>query len=452
MIIKRNKWIVYFFVYVCLYVYHFIVIKFPGDDFDVSNASQHYNLYQWLVMRYFKWSGRLFPDGTSLILIPDKVWLWRILNPLFFIILAYGFVRIWKKNVRIIEFLTALFMLGYIKDNVLSSGFFWITGSMYYLWAVSLGLFAMIPYADQVFRKETINTFTFIMCLPFGFLASISNEQASLCMTCFAILSHIVLFRQKIKTDKRLILLTLAIIIGTCILIFAPGSRIRYVQEVARWYPGFDHLTLKEHFYIGTIWGFEKLFNDMKYFGYILSIILVIPYFKNRDLRKNPVFRVFFLVLCMMLLIDISGFDLKLFYNFEEIRHFRFSRFMFSGSQLVSRNFMLAVFPYLFWGLYSFMLIYLLLKSTNRKIFVLFCLLAVIASLVVMFFSPTIYASRNRVLTVPAILLGIIIIGRIKEHELVSRPLYLCVFAAFPIINLAHMLYIWITKGFTPFL
>lgn len=113
---------------------------------------------------------------------------------------------------------------------------------------------------------------------------------------------------------------------------------------------------------------------------------------------------------------------------------------------------MLAVFPYLFWGLYSFMLIYLLLKSTNRKIFVLFCLLAVIASLVVMFFSPTIYASRNRVLTVPAILLGIIIIGRIKEHELVSRPLYLCVFAAFPIINLAHMLYIWITKGFTPFL
>ncbi|MCM2532974.1 DUF6056 family protein [Neobacillus pocheonensis] len=452
MILKRNMWINYLFVYLCLYAYHLIVSKSPGDDLTFAKAAQHYNVVQWLSKRYFDWSGRLFPDAMSLLLLANKVWLWRLINPLVIIVLAYGLVRIWKKNVRMVEFLTALCIIGYFTNNILSSGFFWITGSMYYLWAIALGLLAMIPYADQGFREEKFkNNFQFILCLIFGFLASVANEQASLCMSCFAILSHIVLFRQKKPQDKRLFFLTIIITIGTLILLLAPGSHVRSIKEATYWYPGFEHLTLKDHFYIGTIWGFEKLFIDMKNLLFLLSILAVIPYFKDEQLRNNLIFKVFSLVLCMMVLFHLTGLGLEHFYKFEAIRNFNFTATLFSIS-LFKRTFISAVFPYLFWSVYSLMLLYLLLKNTKRKIFVLFCILAVISTLVLMFFSPTIYGSGNRVLTVGAVLLAIIMIGRMIEQRMIGTFFYLSIFAIFPIINLSDMFFIWLTKGFNPFL
>jgi hypothetical protein len=428
------------------------VSKYPGDDIIYSKATQNYNLVQWLIKRYYEWSGRLFPDAMSLILLENKVWLWRIINSLLITALAYGLVRIWKKKVCLIEFLLALSILGYFKENILSAGVFWITGSMNYLWPITLGLIAMLPYADKVFRNEEIlNKWNFLLFLIIGFLASVGNEQVALCMTCFGFLSHIELFRQKKSQDKKLIFLTIIIVIGTSILLLAPGNNIRYIKEAAFWYPGFENLTIKDHFYIGTIWGFEKLFIDMKYLILLVSVITVIPYFKEQYLRKNIIFNVFFFILCMIFIFHITGFGLGSLYNFEVIKNFNFSSTLFSLS-VFNRQFLFAIFPYLFWFVYSIMLIYLLLKNTKRKKFIIFCILAVTSTLVLMFFSPTIYGSGNRVLIVGSVILGIIIIGKIIEERLISTCFYFYIFGAFPIINLFNMLFKWLSNGFTPFL
>jgi hypothetical protein len=452
MLLKKYKWINYILIFLVLYLYHFVIAKAPGDDYKFSKVSQGASMAHWLYSRYNEWSGRLFPDAMLYLLLAHNVWLWRLINPLMIMLLAYCVIRIWRKEIRIIDFLVSLAVIGYFAQSILSSGVFWITGSMNYLWPITLGLVAMIPYADKVFT-DTFNfkNSYFVICLICGLLAAIGNEQAALCISCFAVLSHIAVFIQKKAQDKRLLFLTLAIVAGTCIQLLAPGNKVRYVAEAAYWYPGFENFSLREHFYLGTIWAFGKLFDDMKYLILILSIITVIIYFKNKTVRNNWVFKIFIFVFGVIIISHFTGKGLGVLYNFSEIKNFDFSASL-TSLEALKRPFLFAFFPYVFWTLYSCLLIYLLVNTSNHKFFVLSCLFAAVATLVVMFFSPTIYASRERTLTVASVLLGMVMIGKIVEGNLINRLFYLCIFAFFPIINFAIMFYKWHSGGFTPFL
>jgi hypothetical protein len=452
MILKRNKWIYYVLIYLALFSYHLVISKYKGDDFYFSSASVNHHLIPWLNERYHTWSGRLFPDAMAFILLGNWLWVWRIINPIFIIVLAYGLVRIWKKRVGVVDLLSSLVILGYFRESVLSSGFFWITGSMNYLWPVTLGLLAMIPYADFLFRDVSLsNKYLYILSIISGFLASIGNEQAALCMSCFAILFHFEVIRQKRSQEKILILQTVMIIAGTCILLFAPGSQIRWVKEVAYWFPGFDRLSLKDHLYLGTIWGFQKLFFDMKNLVLLLSAFAIVLSRKDQKMRKSIVFKLFTFLFLVILLLHVNSLGLGQLYGFTEIKNFRFTSALIS-SVLLQKHFILALFPYVFWSIYSCILVYLIIKNSRNRLFGLFTFLATLATLVVMFFSPTIYASGSRVLTVGSVLLALVLIGRIVENKLITSIFPLCILGCYPLINLLHILYMWHVNGFTPFL
>ncbi|MEH7414521.1 DUF6056 family protein, partial [Neobacillus drentensis] len=451
MILKKYKWFILLIVYFLIYLFHFVVKKFPGDDLLFSKATQNSTLMHWLFNRYFHWSARIFSDTMVYFFLAHRVWLWRLINPIFLLVLCYSVVRIWRKKVTLLEILIVLAILGYFAQNILSSGVFWITGSMYYLWPITLGLIAMIPYADKVFRDfELQNKYMFLLYFVSGFFASIGNEQVSLCLSCFAILTHIALVFQKKEQDKKLLLMTGFMIIGTLIMILSPGNKVRTVAETAYWFPTFGELSLKDHFYIGTIWGYKKIFSDMKYILYLLSVITLITYFKNDKLKQNIIFRLFTCIFVIVLILQLEGIAQGLLHNFEEIRKFHFSETLLSFH--LTKAFLKAIFPYLFWTLYSFMFIYLLLQNTKFKTFTLFGVLAVIGTLVVMFFSPTIYGSGNRVLTVGSVILTVIIMGKITENRLINNLFYLGMIWCFPLFNLLYMMYRWLIHGFTPFL
>jgi hypothetical protein len=452
MLLKKYRWVKLILLYLVLYSYHFVVTKYPGDDYKFSKVSQSTPIVHWLYTRYNEWSGRLFPDAMAYFFLDHKVWLWRLINPLMLMALAYCIIRIWRKEIKALDLLVSLMVIGYFAQNVLSSGIFWITGSMNYLWPITLGLITMIPYADKVFTEQAIfKNYHFILCLFFGIFASVGNEQAALCMSSFAILSHIAVFLQKKGQDKKLLFLTLWIIAGTCILLLAPGNKLRYIDEAAYWYPGFGNLSIREHFYMGTIWAFEKLFFDMKYLILIMSVITIIIYFKKVHLTNNWLFKLFIFVISVVAISHITGKGLDVLYNFNEIRNFDLSASLTSVSAFKG-PFLLALFPYSFWTLYSFLLIYLLVKNSTHPLFVLFCLVAMAATLIVMFFSPTIYGSGNRTLTVASVLIGLVTMGKILEDKLINRLFYLSILGLLPLINLSLMFYKWLSGGFNPFL
>ncbi|MFC4800155.1 DUF6056 family protein [Neobacillus sp. GCM10023253] len=451
MINKKYLWS-FPLLYLIIYSYHFIVVKYPGDDYYFSRISSEMTIIEWLYSRYTEWSSRLFPDAVAYLLLDDKVWLWRLVNPILLIFLAASIVRIWKRNISLREVLIVLAIIGFFAQNVLSSGVFWITGSMNYLWPITLGVLAMIPFADKIFRNISLtNNYSFIFAIFFGFLASVGNEQVSLCLSSFAILSHLALLSKKQSPDKKLLILTITMMIGTGLTLLAPGNKERWVQEAAYWYPGFKNLTLKDHLYLGTIWAFGKIFFDLKYLLFLASSITIITCFKSSTVKNNFIFKLFMMMFSATIMMYLSGIGLERLYQFTNIKNFDFSANLLSPFTM-KKSFILAVFPYLYWTAYSLLLGYLMIKSTGYKVFVFISLLAFVATLAVMFFSPTIYGSGNRVLMASSVILGIVITGKILENNLVKNAFYLSILGCLPIINLSNILINWLKNGFNPFL
>ena len=140
-------------LYIVLYILHLKISLVNGsDDVWFADASNTSPFLEWITMRYTTWSGRIFPDAMLYLLLDEFLWVWRLLNPLFLILLAYALVRVIKKDVSRLEMLVAIIIFGYISNSVLNSGFFWITGSMNYLWPIALGLVGMLPFVNHIFN------------------------------------------------------------------------------------------------------------------------------------------------------------------------------------------------------------------------------------------------------------------------------------------------------------
>lgn len=451
MSVIHKRAVPYLILYIFLYLYHLVITLYPGDDIKYSQLSNSYTLLDWLSYRYFNWSGRMFPDALAYLLLDNEVWLWRLLNPLVLIILSYSIIRLIKKNVSFKDVIVAFLLVGFFAQNVLSSGVFWITGSLNYLWPITFAVIAMIPFADRVFKNESIeNKVSFYIYLILGFLSSFGNEQVALCMSCFSVISLIYLYIRNKIIDKKLIIISGIILLGTSILLLAPGNQIRWVKEVNFWFPGFDHLSIKDHFYIGIIWMYGELFNDMKYLVLLLSFIVILISFKHPLLQKNWLSMIFTILFGAIIYLHITGYYFENLYNFSYIKEFRLTESLFTMK--IDLQFFIALLPYIFWTVYSLLLMYLILKISKNKIFMFLCIAASVATLGVMFFSPTIYGSGNRVLTVASVIISIIVCQLIINNKLNQNRGLVLIIGSFSIINLVICYYKWSLTGFNPFL
>lgn len=430
-------------VFLLFYLMHLKITLVPGsDDTWFTDASENAPFLEWIINRYMTWSGRLFPDTMLYLLLDEYLWFWRILNSIFFMILAYGLVRLIKKDVNRTEFFLALIVVGYVSEAVLKSGLFWITGTMNYLWPIALGVVAMIPFANKIIQNEIeLSNKNFLIYIISGMIASISNEQVALCMSTFSIISLIVNYMKNKQIDKRLLFLTSVILIGTCILIFAPGNALRWQSEVERWFPGFDQFSLKTKMHIGIIWLYEQLFVVMRNIILLLSFTVFILFYKEKDLSINSnIFYVFSALLFVVLASVIL--NMNVFYHFELINSYSISQNLFHPWK-IDIGFLIALFPYLFWTLFIICLTILILKKSSNPFFIFLCLAAAIVTLVVMFFSPTIYASVERPLVISSVLISFVIIRLMIENDFLKNKLHIIILSGFPLLNLLHILKNW---------
>ncbi|WP_149095630.1 DUF6056 family protein [Paenibacillus terrae] len=454
---NKQAWGMFLF-FILVYGLHFVISAAPGDDTWFMDISQKYSFIDYLFWRYSTWSGRIYAEANLYIFLDGKIWIWRLVNSMILVATSYLLVRIVQKKVTLFNVLVAFLAMGFCSKSVLSSSFFWITGSINYLWPICFALIAVLPYADIVFRNESVKLRILVTSSLFGFLAACSNEQVALCLICFSLLSHLTLTFKRVK-NVRLAIPSVMFGLGAAILFIAPGSQLRFVAEVNRWFPGFDSLPLKDHIYIGSIWMFEKLFIELKGIIILLSLISIVSIYKSSrvELKDDHIIRYSFIE--KFLLIDFAfvvvlhliGPDDSIFFSFDKIKSFSFhqSLLLFWDSPL---SFWFALVPYVFWSIYAFCLAYVLFKLSPNKAFTFFCLTAALFSMIVMFFSPTIYASGSRVLSVSAVLFIIVTIHLLNKNNIINTKLGLCLFGVLPIYNLISLFCGWIVNGYSPIL
>jgi hypothetical protein len=430
---RTNNFSTILFLYIIIFMFHNKISIIPGSDdswfADISNSA---SLLEFIHSRYTTWSGRLFPDTMLYVLLDEYLWIWRIIDPLVFLLLAYYLVKLFKQRVTRSDLFLGVVSIGYISTNVLNTGMLWITGSINYLWPISMGLLAMYPFANSIFRYNTVlSNGRYLIFLISALLASISNEQVALCMSAFSTITLFSLYFSRKPFDKRLYILTFVIIVGTCILIFAPGNKLRWISEVNSWYPGYDELSFKTKIYLGVIWLFNQLFFELRNLVILLSTIVFIIYYRDHENK-----RVSFYVFSALLFTSFAAIFLgKIgFYNFDSIKQFQLSENILHFWN-IKLDFLLAIFPFVFWTVYSCLLLYLILVKSKHKYTMFFLLAAAISTFVIMFFSPTIYASGPRTLTVGSVLLLLAIMKLIIDFDLSQNRINIIILSCLPLLN-----------------
>jgi hypothetical protein len=406
MFVKRNKKNLLFygglFIVTLLYLGNF-KMDMKTDDGWFMMISKEYNLLEFLKWRYANWSARLFPETMLYLIFLVPLFVHHFISACAWFLYSFSFVRLFHQQVSRKKFLLAFFSLGFIHVTIMKDALFWLTGATNYLWPLALGVFALIPYADSFFREKKTAIWPYI--LP-ALLFAFSNEQLIVCVVGIALVYHGAMLFKKRPHNHSLLVLTGLFVFGLLTMYFAPGNALRMEQEVAMWMPDFHKLSIFSRVMRGTSWLFE---------GWQTKLLLP-----------------FLLILVLSLLIDHSKvlakitcgyltFFFLLVYNFpDKFTNFRLISERLWVEPLKAGRFFAgpvvnAAAPYVLWLLFFGLIIALSITVTQEKIFVSLSYMAALLASVLMWLSPTMYASGARVFMCSSIFL-IIILYRLYQQ------------------------------------
>lgn len=411
---------------------------------------QKYNFLDFLIWRYQTWSGRITGDGLAYIASFLGIWFYRILAPFCIFLTAYSIIRIYKLKFDFKIFVLTILLIGLVNYSILSSSVFWFNGFIYYLIPVSFGIYSMIIYADFYFRNIFKNNLFKIISSFFSiFIAVFANEQISLIMVVFVLVFHLVFLIKRERIPKSFYFLTVFIIICLSVSLLAPGNKLRMESEL-HWFPGFNSLPLTAHIKIGVFWLFDSLFN--KFFLIIMALSSV-PFLLKKKISKKIKFikDVFFV---QLFFIVITKLFQSPFFNFNFLYDFTFLKITYletlklSFSHLSFGNFFISTFPFIFWFLFLFNLLILLTNYSKNKYFTLLMFISGICSLILLWFSPTMFGSGNRVLYVCSIIWITLFVGLVCNSKLLNGKGFFLVLFIVLFCNLFPLYYHWLMNGF----
>lgn len=410
---------------ILLFLFQKNITLMPGSDdtFFLSKA-QTVPYLTWIIDRYQTWSSRIGADTLIYFLVTTNLVIWKILNILMLFLLSFSANRIFKKTVVMIDFIFVLLTFGLIENHILSSSSFCFNGSFNYLWPSATGLFALIPLADLFFRSQTGNQIYKKIIYPVAITYTcLANEQMGLILLAFYALYVVYAFIKKLRIPKEIYLYCTLIFCLLLVVFLAPGNSIRYTKEIARWYPDFKQISLLTHLERNIAWFFDKMFSLQKYLILVLGIISSYSYAQKFKKRNYLLELMTALVLALLLINGLTNFSTPLF--------------IFNGGLTMQ-----GLSPYIFWSIYFLLLSYTLLKIDEKKVVNILIFLAGICSMLMMWISPTIYGSGNRVMLINSIFL-VILINKLRIDYKLNFKSSLLIYGLFPLINMLILFYLW---------
>ena len=253
-----------------LLIFHFCINTYFGDDLAFSEKLNDVSLFPWLAERYQTWSSRTINE-FFLVTVTRVPILWKFLDTGITVLGAWAIFRlVGNKDSRIIRWIICALLLCLPAYLYCSCGY--MATTIGYFWIGYIGLVAFIP-VRKIFDKEIIKWWEYI----FYFLALVfacTHEQ----MCAIYIVAFGVLFTYRTIKDKKpnwYMLTSLVIIIGFMLyILLCPGNQIRTAEEVERWYPTFNELSIFEKFekgYSATV--FEYMFKPNLLYWLLAAIL-----------------------------------------------------------------------------------------------------------------------------------------------------------------------------------
>lgn len=258
-----------------LFALFFLIRVVGGDDtwFQSSDVHNMQDLIDFLGMRYMNWSSRLCSEAVIIVLVRLNMMVWRLccVAAILLIALSMRYLAgigssLWKNIFLCL--LVASFPLSYY----MSAG--WITTTSVYLMSAALGIFALIPIRKAAEGK----TYTWPECILYIVSALVASNQEQMCALLIGFyLCTIAYFL--ISQSKQKIHWIHAGVLFVCILnviffVSCPGIPIRVAQETEMWMPEYVSWSVFHKFLYGFLHAADCLFYEKK-----LNIVMLILVF-----------------------------------------------------------------------------------------------------------------------------------------------------------------------------
>lgn len=381
-----------------------------GDDAFFDSCVRSMTFLDYLKERYLTWTGRIGGETAIYITFTLGIWFWRVANAFMVTALPTLVFLIVKKFYPGVTGTTPawsdlrLFLLtcsGFLMMDIVTCGHaaIWVNGSVFYTWALVSALVCVYLTLD-CFTGGTVSTKRLLVSIPFGLFAVSSIEQIGFFLLAYFIGAITV---QKISSKKiptGLAVETLVLLATFAVVLAAPGNTLRVAAETETWFPTFKALSFGEHSFISAQWLTSSFANEGK-------IFLVLIWIATLLLAKPPnkstvVATALFSAVAILPLAGITALaDTGISYIDPAVRPEVFPS--------IANATVLNYFAMVWWlGATAFTL-FLIHRHLGARGTFLFAVAILCEAM--MFFSPTIYASGERVFFVTDWILAFIILS-----------------------------------------
>lgn len=237
------------FVFAAIVALHVFALghRFVADDAWFAGILDRQPLGEFLAFRYTHWSGRI-PIEATLVLVINHPWVWRLINAAMLLLFCHSAGRLalastGKSAATTTSLAFALLML--VSPNMLYTAAWWMTGSVNYLWPAALGLYGMLAFAEPRDRGPLAR----FACLLASGLA-MYNEQVALVLLPAALLVLGTLVAQR-RWQRWDVAQVAFMLVNAAVVFGAPGSHRRYLAEQALRFPDFSMLGVSDKLAMG---------------------------------------------------------------------------------------------------------------------------------------------------------------------------------------------------------
>ncbi len=368
-----------------------------GDDAFFYEFTNQMSFGEYLTWRYHTWVGRMAAEALVYVTFHCGIWFWRVINACMLALLPVGILHLAKITAKTAHYgagAAAAAIAGYFLMDVMTVGYaaIWVNGSIFYTWTFTCGIYALIPIADCIYneRNQKISLWRLVPVLPLSVIAAMSIEQMGAVLLTLEAIGVGCLIRKKRKVPVFFLIQLLCTGIAFTVLFLAPGNELRVASETLTWMPQFSSLSFPDHLFMVVLWLVSSFANENCLF---LCVIWAVGMALLYEKKAHPAWMAaggIFTAVGLLGLAGVSFFsDVGLSISditvcLQEVPQ---------AADLTAQNW----FALIWWSAALVFTLVYLWKAAGFSPDVLLVYAAGIASLAIMYFSPTIFASGARV-------------------------------------------------------
>jgi len=395
--IYYNQYFPFIILVLIMIPVHFFM-GFGADDLWFQEFGKTAPLLSILKTRYFTWTSRIVIEAVLFSVVQVDVLLWRLLNIFFITLLVISISKLTdSKTSRTENMLITLLFLVYPLIQVSSAG--WAATTINYVWTVSAGLFALIPFL-KIIRQQSLKFYEYPLYL-LALIFAANQEQVCLLLISFGLIFTAYYMITTKHLNWYLFIWNTISILSLTVMLLSPGNANRTIQETQTWFPGFDQYSIAYKAYIGISNTLNYLFNSRNNLVLLLSFLLFYIVFKY---HKKVIYRVLTGIPLVFTMIARTPYMAPFFNQLNS-----------PGTANSLSGLLPAMIILVVLGLMMFA-IYLIYKTSLRSIFLIILLCSSLMSGFILGASPTVYASGQRIFF-PLNMIMLLLIALLYHNE-----------------------------------